>query len=324
MLQPLSGLVIEDETLRDGLQNEQQRLSTDDKLRLIRGLEVCGVRRIQVGSFVHPKWVPQMADTDELFARLERTPGVTYTALVLNLKGIDRALAARVPHLSMSVSASEGHNQKNTNRSLAEARDEIRPMIARALAEGVTVRAGIMTAFGCAFDGAIDPAVVVDIAKMYSDLGVAEINLADSTGMGNPRAIRDVVARVRAAVRPDLALSLHLHDTRGLGLANMVAGYDAGVRIFDAALGGLGGCPFIPNAAGNIATEDAVHALTEMGLDTGIDWVELCALTLDLEAKVGRRLPGRMAHLPRPARPDARPEPKSDSADAVAVAAPST
>jgi hydroxymethylglutaryl-CoA lyase len=320
LAQPWSGLVVEDETLRDGLQNEQLRLATDDKLRVIRGLEACGVRRIQVGSFVHPKWVPQMADTDEVFARLERSPAVVYTALVLNMRGIERALACGVPHLSMSVSASETHNRKNTNRSLAEARAEIRPMIERALAEGITVRAGIMTAFGCAYEGSIDPAVVTDLAAMYSGLGVHEINLADTTGMANPRQVRDLVGHVQAVISREVGLSLHLHDTRGLGLANMVAGYESGVRVFDAALGGLGGCPFIPNAAGNIATEDAVHAFDAMGVDTGIDWAGLCELTLDLEARLGRPLPGRMAHLPRPDRGRARGQAPSDPAAAPVAA----
>jgi hydroxymethylglutaryl-CoA lyase len=220
----------------------------------------------------------------------------------------------------MSVSASETHNRKNTNRSLAEARAEIRPMIERALAEGITVRAGIMTAFGCAYEGSIDPAVVTDLAAMYSGLGVHEINLADTTGMANPRQVRDLVGHVQAVISREVGLSLHLHDTRGLGLANMVAGYESGVRVFDAALGGLGGCPFIPNAAGNIATEDAVHAFDAMGVDTGIDWAGLCELTLDLEARLGRPLPGRMAHLPRPDRGRGRGQAPSDPAAAPVAA----
>lgn len=290
-------VLLEDETLRDGLQNEQRVLSVAEKVELIRELEAAGIRRIQIGSFVHPKWVPQMANTDELCQVLERRAGVTYTALVLNMKGIDRAVAGKVRHLSMSISASETHNQKNANRSLAFARGEIAPMIQRARAEGITVRAGIMTAFGCAYEGKIDPAVVVDIAAMFGELGADEINLADSTGMANPRAIDDVVRRVRAVIPPRIALSLHLHNTRGLGLANMVAGLQAGVAIYDAALGGLGGCPFIPKAAGNIATEDAVYALEEMGVATGIDWKRLAKLTLKMEETVGRTLPGVMAHL---------------------------
>ena len=256
-------VLIEDETLRDGLQNEQRVFSIPEKIELIRGLEAAGVRRIQVGSFVHPKWV-QMANTDVLLHALDRRSDVTYTALVLNMKGIDRAIACDVRHLSMSISASETHNQRNANRSLAFARGEIAPMIQRARSEGIAVRAGIMAAFGCAYEGKIDPAVVVDIAAMYGELGADEINLADSTGMGNPKAVTDLVRRVRAVVDPRVKLSLHLRDTRGLGLANMVAGLQAGVAIYDAALGGLGGCPFIPVAAGKIST-DAMYAVGEMG-----------------------------------------------------------
>ena len=297
MLDLVPEVLLEDETLRDGLQNEKRLFTVEEKIELIRGLEAAGIRRIQIGSFVHPKWVPQMANTDELCQALERRAGVTYTALVLNMKGIDRALAGNIRHLSMSISASETHNQKNANRSLAYARGEIAPMIQRARAEGITVRAGIMTAFGCAYEGKIDPAVVVDIAAMYGELGADEINLADSTGMGNPRAIDDVVRAVRAVIPPHIALSLHLHNTRGLGLANVVAGLNAGVRIYDTALGGLGGCPFIPKAAGNIATEDVVHAMEEMGVATGIDWKSLASLTRKMDETVGRALPGVMAHL---------------------------
>ena len=294
-------VLIEDEFLRDGLQNEARLLSFDDKVVLLRGLEDAGLRRIQLGSFVNPARVPQMADTDDLFRTLERRPGVTYTALVLNMAGLERALAVSVPHLSISVSASESHSRSNVGKSVDEALAHIAPVIERALAAGVSVRAGIQSALGCGFEGRVAPERVVAIAKVFSGLGVHEINLADTAGLGNPRQVFELVGAVRAAVAPEIKLSLHLHDTRGLGLANMVAGLQAGVRIFDAALGGLGGCPFIPAASGNIATEDAVFALEEMGISTGIDWQALAALTLRLEGLVGRHLPGRMAHIAAPA-----------------------
>jgi hydroxymethylglutaryl-CoA lyase len=294
-------VLIEDESLRDGLQIEQRSFSVEEKLHFIRGLEGCGVRRIQVGSFVHPKWVPQMANTDELFARLDPTPGVTYTALVLNERGLDRAIAAGVKHLSMSISASEVHSLKNTNKTLEQAKADIVPMIERAVAEGIAVRAGIQSALGCGYGGEVPLARVCEIAETYSGLGVSEINIADTAGLGNPRSVGDTVAAVREVIDPGIALSLHLHDTRGLGLANLVAGLQAGVAIYDAALAGLGGCPFVPGAAGNIATEDAVHALGELGVETGIDWKALCGLALEMEAILGRRLPGRMAHVLRAA-----------------------
>ncbi len=290
-------VLIEDESLRDGLQMEQRAFSVDEKLHFILGMESCGVRRIQVGSFVHPKWVPQMANTDELFARLEPTPGVTYTALVLNDRGLDRAIAAGVKHLSMSISASEAHSLNNTNRTLEQAKAQIVPMIERAVAEGIAVRAGIQSALGCGYGGEVPIARICEIAALYSSLGAREINIADTSGLGNPRSVTETVTDVRKVIDPGIAISLHLHDTRGLGLANMVAGLQVGVAIFDAALAGLGGCPFVPGAAGNIATEDAAYTLGELGIETGIDWKALCGLALEMEEILQRRLPSRMAHV---------------------------
>ncbi len=293
-------VLIEDETLRDGLQNEATLLSIDEKLALIAGLEDAGIRRIQIGSFVHPGRVPQMADTDEIFARLTRKPGVTYTALILNRRGLDRALAANVPHLSISVSASETHSRKNAGKGTDEALADILATIRDARAAGIKVRAGIQSAFGCGFEGRIDPARVLGIARAYAEAGVEEINLADTAGLGNPRQVRDLSRAVAETVGAGIQLSLHLHDTRGLGLANMVAGLQAGVGIYDAALGGLGGCPFIPRATGNIATEDTAFALTEMGIDSGADWRALAALARGLAQRMGRQLPGKMAHVTQP------------------------
>jgi len=297
MYQLVDAATIEDESLRDGLQIEQRTFSVEEKLHFVRGLESCGVRRIQVGSFVHPEWVPQMANTDELFARLEPNPGVTYTALVLNDHGLDRAIAAGVKHLSMSISASEEHSLKNTNRTLEQAKANIVPIIERAVAEGIAVRAGIQSALGCGYGGEVPISRICEIAGMYGSLGVREINIADTAGLGNPRSVTEAVSEVRKAIDPAVAISLHLHDTRGLGLANMIAGLQAGVAIFDAALAGLGGCPFVPGAAGNIATEDAAYALGELGVETGIDWKALAGLALEMEETLQRQLPSRMARV---------------------------
>lgn len=293
-------ILLEDEFLRDGLQNEKHLLTVDEKLRFLGALEAAGLKRIQVGSFVHPKWVPQMADTDELFDRIEPRPGVVYTALVLNKAGLDRAMAAGVKHLSISVSASETHSKKNTNRSVVEGVERILPVIEKALGEGIAVRAGIQSALGCGFEGRVDPYTVARIATLFSKLGVHEINVADTAGLADPRQVFDLCTRLRGDIDPDVALSLHLHDTRGLGLSNMVAGLQAGVRIFDTALGGLGGCPFIPKATGNIATEDAAYACAQMGLNTGVDWMALRAAVGELEAILGRELPGRISHVSPP------------------------
>jgi hydroxymethylglutaryl-CoA lyase len=289
-------VTIEDESLRDGLQSEKTMLSVDEKIEFIKGMEACGVRRIQVGSFVHPKWVPQMADTDAVLKNLPRNPDVLYTALVLNEKGLERAVACNVNHLSISVSASETHSKKNINKTISEAKKDIEGIINAARAAGIRVRAGIQSAFGCAYEGAISQDVVCEIAQLYDGLGVEEINLADSAGLGNPKLIYDLTMRVKKVISKP-TISLHLHDTRGLGLANMVAGLQAGVTVYDACLGGLGGCPFIPGAAGNIATEDAAYAMQEMGVETGIDWKNLAILALKMEAKLGRTLPSVMARL---------------------------
>jgi hydroxymethylglutaryl-CoA lyase len=290
-------VLIEDEFLRDGLQHESTAFTVDEKVQIARALGDCGVRRIQVGSFVHPQRVPQMADTDQVFAALGERPGVVYTALVLNMKGVERAIAAKARHLSMSVSASPTHSLKNLNQTIDGALVGIREMISRARNAGIDIRAGIQCAFGSPFESEIAPESVADIARQYRETGVQEINLADTAGMANPRSVRDVVSRVRDAVGETVCLSLHLHDTRGLGIANAVAGLEAGVRTFDAALGGVGGCPFIPGATGNIATEDAAYALEQMGVTTGIGWQRLSALSAQIEQRLGRRLPSHMAHL---------------------------
>jgi hydroxymethylglutaryl-CoA lyase len=293
-------VLIEDEFLRDGLQNEERIFSVEERLDFLASIENAGVRRIQIGSFVHPEWVPQMACTDELFERIEPKGGIVYSALVLNGNGLKRALAAGVKHLSISISASETHSRKNTNRTVDEARAAIVPVIENALAEDISVRAGIQSALGCGFEGKIDPATVIRIARDYAALGVKEINIADTAGLANPRQVHQLCTRLRPALPDDVALSLHLHDTRGLGIANMIAGLQAGVRIFDAAMGGLGGCPFIPKATGNIATEDAVFACEQMGLETGIDWRAFREPVARAEALLGRSLPGRMSHVPPP------------------------
>lgn len=293
-------VLIEDEFLRDGLQNEECHLSLEEKLELLAALEAAGLRRIQVGSFVHPDWVPQMADTDALFERITPKPGVTHTALVLNKAGLDRALAVGVRHLSISVSASETHSRKNLNRSVDEARAAIEPVIERALSHGVAVRAGIQSALGCGFEGRVDPGRVLEIARRFAQIGVGEVNLADTAGLANPAQVFALCRQVAEAVGPEVKLSLHLHDTRGLGIANMLAGLQAGVRIFDAALGGLGGCPFIPRATGNIATEDAAFLCEQIGLETGIDWRALTEPVARAEALLGRALPGRVTHVDPP------------------------
>ena len=290
-------VLIEDEALRDGLQNEKRLFSVAEKLELVAAIADAGVRRIQVGSFVSPKWAPQMANTDELFAALPPREGVVYSGLVLNAAGLDRALAVGARHLSISVSASQTHSLKNTNKSVDAALADILPTIERALAAGVAVRAGVQSALGCGYEGDVDPAQVLRIAGLYRNIGVREINIADTAGLADPQRVHRLVTMLREALGDEVTLSLHLHDTRGLGLANMLAGLQAGVTVFDAAVGGLGGCPFIPAATGNISTEDAVFALERMGVSTGIDWTKLQPVARRLADLVGRKLPSRMAYI---------------------------
>jgi hydroxymethylglutaryl-CoA lyase len=296
MTNPAEPLLLEDESLRDGLQMESRRFSLEEKLHLFHLLAQAGLRRIQVGSFVHPGVVPQMADTDALIRRLGPQGDTLVSALILNEKGLERALACGVSHVSMSVSVSETHSRKNARRSAAEALEAMTVLIGQALAAGLEARGGLQCAFGCVYEGAIAEAAVLDAALRMAASGVREINLADTTGMATPRSIRSLVRKVGEAL-PRVRLSLHLHDTRGLGLANLFAGYEAGVRSFDVCAGGLGGCPFVKGAAGNVPAEDAVQMFEAMGIDTGINLEKLCAVVAFLEEKLERSLPGRMKRV---------------------------
>jgi hydroxymethylglutaryl-CoA lyase len=291
-----SDLLLEDETLRDGLQIESQLFTIDQKVDIFNLLKEAGVRRIQVGSLVHPKIVPQMADTYELIQRLGKQTDTVISALILNGRGLDRALACNVPHVSMSVSISDSHSRKNASRSAAEALASMVELIKNARSQGLLVRAGLQSAFGCVYEGHISEQAVLAAAEQMAEAGVNEINLADSSGMANPKSVRSLVELV-AGKLPELGLSLHFHDTRGMGLANMCSGYEAGVRIFDVCAGGLGGCPFVKGAAGNVPSEDAVNMFESMEIDTGIDLEKMIKVTSYLEDILKRSLPGRMKRV---------------------------
>ncbi len=293
-----TNLLLEDEALRDGLQIESQIFTLEQKIELFNLLKNAGVKRIQVGSFVHPKIVPQMADSDELIKSLGKQTDTVISALILNSKGLDRALACAVPHVSMSVSISDTHSRKNARRSAAEALTSMVDLIKNAKGQGLEVRAGLQSAFGCVYEGAISESAVLAAAEKMNLVGVNEINLADSSGMANPQSVRSLVKLV-AREFPDVRISLHLHDTRGLGLVNMFSGYEAGVRVFDVCAGGLGGCPFIKGAAGNVPTEDAVNMFESMGIDTGIEQKTMVEAIAFLEKTLNRRLPGRMNRVLR-------------------------
>lgn len=287
-------IILEDESMRDGLQFEGKMLSLEEKVILFRLLTDAGVKRLQVGSFVHPKIVPQMADTDEFIKRIKQgNPNVLLTGLVLNDKGLDRAINCNLEHVSLSVSVSDAHSLKNVRCSSQEALRSMVKLIKMAVAAGMRVRAGAQCAFGCVYEGTISEKKVVKTACAMADAGASELNLADTTGMANPAQVKRLVAKVTDAI-PEIVISLHLHDTRGLGLANMVAGYEAGVSIFDVAAGGLGGCPFVKGASGNVPTEDAVNLFNQLGVNTGIELEAICMVVDKYEELLGRRLPGRM------------------------------
>jgi hydroxymethylglutaryl-CoA lyase len=288
--------VIEEQGLRDGLQSEKTFVPTEKKLALIDSLVDAGLKRIQVTSFVNPKWIPQMADAEQVCAGLRKAAGVVYSGLVLNVKGMERAAAAGLSHVAASISASDTHSRKNANASLAEARQRFVDMVRTGKQHGLTVRGGLQCVFGCRFEGSIDPGVVLDLVKEQLDQGVDEIALADSTGMANPRSIQDISARV-LALAAGKTVVLHLHDTEGKGLANALAALEVGVTHFDTAFGGMGGCPFIKGASGNIATEDLVCMLHQMGIATGIDAERVAALSREIEAFFGKRFSGKMQRV---------------------------
>ncbi|MGD8961530.1 MAG: hydroxymethylglutaryl-CoA lyase [Desulfobacterales bacterium] len=296
MTQYPSRVFIEEQGLRDGLQSEKIPLPTSKKLELIDILIDAGVRRIQVTSFVNPSLIPQMADADKLCAALKEQPGVIYSALVLNARGIQRAADAGLKHVSASISASDTHSRKNANVSLVEARRQFADMIKIGKARGLAVSGGLQCVFGCRFEGGIDGEAVFDIVKEQLDLGIDEIVLADSTGMANPHSIQQICARV-VELASGVPVILHLHDTEGKGLANVLAALSLGVNHFDTTFGGMGGCPFIKGASGNIATEDLVWMLSQMGIETGIDAGKIAAISRSLESFFSKQFAGKMHRL---------------------------
>lgn len=280
---------------RDGLQREKTFIPTEDKIALIDALSDSGIKQIQVTSFVHPKYVPQMADAEEVCRGIQRKDGIAYSGLVLNPKGLQRAHDAGLTHVDMSVSASDSHSQKNANRTLSEALSDFKDMVRRAREYGMHIRAGIQCAFGYYADD-VTQEIVVDIARHHLGLGVDSLALADSTGMANPRQIKEMLREI-IPLADGVPVILHLHDTRGMGLANVVAAIEAGCTRFDTAFGGLGGCNFIESALGNVATEDTVNMLHAMGYGTGVDIAKVAAVSQRLAEHLGRSLPGKIYQL---------------------------
>ena len=282
--------------LRDGLQNEQIIPTVEQKIDIIHGLVRAGIREFQVTSFVHPKQVPQMADADQLFKQLPLLPNITYSGLVLNMKGLERAYQAGVQKVDIGMSVSNTHSLKNTGKSVSDKQPEILEMIRVAKSWGMKVRAGLQCVFGCVYEGQIAQAPIMKMVEAYLNVGVDELSLADSTGMGNPLSIEAILNAVQNTTA-DLPLVLHLHDTYGLGIANMVVALQMGITRFDSAFGGLGGCPFIDGAKGNIATEDVVYTLNAMNIETGIDLQTLSSFTRQLEKSLHLTFASRVYQL---------------------------
>ncbi len=277
---------------RDGLQNESRMVPTDDKVKLINGLSETGLRAIEITSFVNPKWIPQLADGGDVSRRIARKPGLIYSALVPNRQGLDAAVAAGMKEVAVFMSASETHNKKNVNKTIAQTLDAFRDTVPPALAAGMRVRAYVSTVYGCPYEGAVDPGKAVELARALRELGCYQISLGDTIGVANPRQTRDVLTRVLAEI-PAPEVAVHFHDTRGTALANILVSVDMGITTVDAALGGLGGCPYAPGASGNVATEDVVYMLEGMGIRTGIDLDRLVDCARLASTLVGHEVPSK-------------------------------
>jgi hydroxymethylglutaryl-CoA lyase len=277
---------------RDGLQNEARPIPTNDKIALIDALSGTGLRAIEVTSFVNPKWIPQLADAVEVARGITRQPGVAYSALVPNRQGLDGAEKAGMKEIAVFLSASETHNKKNVNKTIAATLEAFAETVPPAIAHGMKVRAYVSTVFGCPYEGAVDPARALELCRALRALGCYQISLGDTIGVGTPRQVRDVLSRVLAEI-PAGDVAVHFHDTRGTALANILVSIELGITTVDAALGGLGGCPYAPGASGNVATEDVVYMLEGMGVRTGIDLDRLIDCSRLASSFVGHEMPSK-------------------------------
>lgn len=282
---------------RDGLQNERGSTSTADKIAFVDRLSDAGHQVIEVSAFVSPKWVPQMADAVEVFAGIRRRAGTKYTALVPNQQGLERAIKARVSEVAIFAAASETFSRRNINQSIDESLVTYGAVCADAAGAGLRVRGYLSTCFVCPFEGRVDPVRVADIARRLLDIGVYEVAISDTIGAAHPGHVHTVLDLVSTQI-PVSQIALHFHDTRGTALANVLAGLDYGVTTFDSSAGGLGGCPFAPGAAGNLATEDLLFMLNGLGIESGVSIDAVAAASRAIEARLDHRLPSRFLRAP--------------------------
>ena len=278
---------------RDGIQSEPILVETRDKIRFIDALSATGIRQIEAVSFVSPKALPQMADAADVLAGIRRGPGVSYSALVPNRRGADAAIEARADALQVFMAVTDSYNRKNVKKSVEESLEDVADVVEVAAAASIPVEGTLSTAFGDPYEGDVDPERVVEVSCRMADLGIDSISYGDTTGMATPRRVTDLIETLRKAL-PELRLNMHFHDTRGTGLANVLAALGCGVDYFDASVGGMGGSPFASGATGNVVTEDLVHMVEDMGVDTGIELEALLSAARIAQSFVSGELPSRL------------------------------
>lgn len=275
---------------RDGLQNEPVLIATDDKISWINLLSQSGLEYIEITSFVNPKWIPALADSLEVAKGISRVKGVVYSALVPNLKGLERALEANIDEVSVFMSASETHNLKNINKTIDQTFPTLKEVIHQSFSAGKSIRGYISTVFGCPYEGEVQIDSVLRVAEKLMNMGIKEISLGDTIGIANPKQVQEVL-EVLLRRLPTNQLAMHFHDTRGMAMANVVAALDMGITTFDGSVGGLGGCPYAPGASGNVATEDLLYLFKGMQIETGVNAEKILASALYIQEKIGRALP---------------------------------
>jgi isopropylmalate/homocitrate/citramalate synthase len=277
---------------RDGLQNEKVTVPTEVKIEFITALADAGLRVIEAGAFVSPKWVPQMADTADVYRDIPKDPGVEFPVLVPNMKGLDRAIEAGVKSIAIFTAASETFNQRNINMTIDGSFENYAPVVARARAEEIRVRGYVSTAFGCPYEGDVPPEKVLEVCARLLDLGCYEVSVGDTIGVGTPMQVQGVIGMLLQVI-PASRLAMHFHDTRGTALANTLSALEMGIATFDASAGGLGGCPYAPGASGNLATEDLVYMLNSMAIETGVDLKRLVDASTKIAPYLDHPLPGK-------------------------------
>jgi hydroxymethylglutaryl-CoA lyase len=283
---------------RDGLQNEKKSISTDEKISWINSLSETGLSYIEVSSFVHPTWIPQLVDAEEVLAKINRKPGVTYAALVPNIRGLERALKSNVDEVNIFMSASESHNKNNINKSIAETYHDLEEVVRVSRAAGKKVRGYISTVIACPYEGPVAPQQVRKVADRLFSMGIDELSLGDTIGVGVPNQVERLLEEILPYFDVD-KLAMHFHDTRGTALANIVKSLEMGITIFDSSLGGLGGCPYAKGASGNVATDDLLFMLHQMGIETGVDLQAAIRSAQLIERALGRQLKSRQMEILR-------------------------